>query len=1003
MVGAGCFLLSWLALQAPCPGICPSTPLCDLASSYTHGELLSLELTPDASRGFTAEGAVITILDLLNAPVGGSAPVIQKIPVPDCQPLALAYVHQAGASVEDQLFMAGGSHGLWRLSLCSCLFGPTPSACTGVPPACPPYSLERITVIEGGYFERKRCVDVAILHGEESDFLFALFAASSDPLQSAIGPTELHAYALSAPTSGCPTGVCPIASMVFNATLPNGTPTFIGTALAVDPGDSDSIYVAMGKDGIYRVDLLLGAPASLSAVQLPINFCPSPPACTPAPQCLQNVRDISIVRAVISGQSRAFLYGALNYGAILEYELTASIPTSTIKCVTCGHPERIAAAVDGTNVLVAIATEKPSGMVTESSGPYWVNGVWSSICLKNHLDDPDDPGGFGDCREMQFYSRDLAFPNTITYRGMVPHSLETYGSLLLRRVAPNQFRSYACSTQEATRVHDIDISTGFAPQLLHTYVGQAFGAGKPTISKINPGIMRFGTEYAGLVKPEGGMVHIGTSGTYAISFITDTNLCNPMPPLPCTPICTLKPEAPYGGNILGEAHWIDPADPAREIFVNGGSTIVRIDLNASPTCDSDVSIDECSGDPCATSPVAFWTAGGLPGAPLFSPGPPPEYSKVGWKIGNLALPAAGTTTVPVMAAKWRQYTAPVVLNEVWTPSAVYATATIDPRPPFADGHPRVSYLLRSTSSHGVKVVRPVDLLADANNPCSILANRGFGESVVPLDPSQVWQLLTHVELEKDVSGNTQCEPCVTCNALIPNQARNLYNNTAEVFRTRDSTGAVAYVLAVVTGYPAAGPTFGNCAQVTGCPWVGYYGRPMLVLFDVTETGAPSFLRPKLLRVFVGDDEGHSFALAIKTYGTGPSATTYAFVGDILGKLLVFDVSSSKIFPAAPPGPYLPGNSVLRLDAMLDFPKDPYDGWRANVIDLAVDGNFLYCALGRGGMGIVDITNPLSPFLCAVLDTPGLVLGLGLRTVGTPTNPVKQLIVGDSRCGVRLYQ
>jgi hypothetical protein len=42
-------------------------------------------------------------------------------------------------------------------------------------------------------------------------------------------------------------------------------------------------------------------------------------------------------------------------------------------------------------------------------------------------------------------------------------------------------------------------------------------------------------------------------------------------------------------------------------------------------------------------------------------------------------------------------------------------------------------------------------------------------------------------------------------------------------------------------------------------------------------------------------------------------------------------------------------------------------------------------------------------LIAVLDTPGLDLGLAFRTFTAGQQSVTQMIVGDSRCGIRVYQ
>lgn len=71
---------------------------------------------------------------------------------------------------------------------------------------------------------------------------------------------------------------------------------------------------------------------------------------------------------------------------------------------------------------------------------------------------------------------------------------------------------------------------------------------------------------------------------------------------------------------------------------------------------------------------------------------------------------------------------------------------------------------------------------------------------------------------------------------------------------------------------------------------------------------------------------------------------------------------------------------------------------ANCIDLELDGDLLYCALGRAGLGVVDIGNPTDPVLIHLIDTPGLVEGIAKRRI----NNRDQFVVGDTRCGMRLY-
>jgi hypothetical protein len=176
------------------------------------------------------------------------------------------------------------------------------------------------------------------------------------------------------------------------------------------------------------------------------------------------------------------------------------------------------------------------------------------------------------------------------------------------------------------------------------------------------------------------------------------------------------------------------------------------------------------------------------------------------------------------------------------------------------------------------------------------------------------------------------------------------------------------------------------------------------MFDVTKTGnGIDFAVPALLLVAAGEvnSTGNAWSVAVKTYN---GTSIYAFVADATGSLIVFDISVVR--NATPPsgtyitnatvlGPATSGGSVVKVA----FPKDPYDGKPDNAIDIAIDNNYLYCALARGGFAIIDITNPLAPSVCDIIDTPGIVESLTVRSLAGGD----QLIVNDSRCGVRLYQ
>jgi len=133
---------------------------------------------------------------------------------------------------------------------------------------------------------------------------------------------------------------------------------------------------------------------------------------------------------------------------------------------------------------------------------------------------------------------------------------------------------------------------------------------------------------------------------------------------------------------------------------------------------------------------------------------------------------------------------------------------------------------------------------------------------------------------------------------------------------------------------------------------------------------------------------------------------YAYVADLTGRRLTYDVSWSALFIPAPPGltdPYRPINGThhphLMPTSVIEFPTNPYDGRRPNCVDIEIDGEDAYCALGRGGIGIVDLSIPASPMLHTILDTPGVAQGIVFRPDGL--NDV-QMVVGDARAGMRLY-
>lgn len=95
------------------------------------------------------------------------------------------------------------------------------------------------------------------------------------------------------------------------------------------------------------------------------------------------------------------------------------------------------------------------------------------------------------------------------------------------------------------------------------------------------------------------------------------------------------------------------------------------------------------------------------------------------------------------------------------------------------------------------------------------------------------------------------------------------------------------------------------------------------------------------------------------------------------------------------------NALASQCENLDCAADVVDGRRPNLLDLEIDGDELYCAMGRAGIAVLDISRNLGTFQLAplaCLDTPGMAQGLALRGAGSG----RQLLVGDSRSGMRLY-
>jgi hypothetical protein len=908
---------------------------------------------------------------------------------------------------------AHGVFGTHRgLRLCDNLFAPLPQTCGS-------YHITQIELPVETNFEKKRCVDVAVVQGSaitgNRPVLFALFAASSNTNQSQYGATELRAYKIDPNTDTYPR--FPNSNTIV--TFPPPTNHLFhgdaaGSALAADPGDATKVYVGLGKGGIYQVQITSGPMLTASPL---VAFTDPPMPSTPP---WDNVRDIAVVQTVQTGNYTSRLYATLNYGGILERNLTTG--ANLVTCVYtlasgCGYVERIAAVTDGgTKVLVAVGLEKYSAVTSESGAPGRTTGIWSNICLHVGIADSQDPCSCTQLtavNKIKFFQRDTAttapFVEVVDTSNL-PTNLAfgpVWGSLGLRKGSGSYYYCYACTAVNSTAVYQLlkpFSATQSTISLLAAYTDKGFPAWDGAVSTLNPNVVRFGFEGFSGDDP-GDMLYIqppiAPQVTPQLIPIPDTtSLCSSPPPPPNCPLgdpIILSSHNPFAGHLFGEAHWIDPDPqfPDVEWFMPGAKmalpvTVVHAPVNGYCTYPP---FNECFGaDPCTLSPPVYWS----------------QLHDVGWQLVRLVM----TGTPPSrnsMAMKWWQIQVPQDLGRENTETTEYIRSVADPRTD-VDGVPLLVHTVRAKSNEGYKIFRPRDLMNFAAAACifgdsPLPIPNGFGEQLrgVP-----VLHAVTHLELEGTCQINVSCSsPHDSISSLL--------NSRSESFELTDSQGNSYSITAV-----AAGSETATGLPVPTCLWgQNYYGRAMVVFYDVTETGA-SFQPPQLLKVALGpapistpDDYGLAWVVTTKTYGSGPDAKTYAFVGDLMGRLLVFDVSYDQLFPDATQ-PYIASlsgseaipNPFLLPVAVFNFPVDPYDGLRPNCPDLEVDGNYLYAALGRAGVGVLDVTTAAyatSPSLSnfTLVDTPGFTTGIMFRT--DPTSQARQMIVGDVQCGVRLYQ
>ena len=943
----------------------PPQPFTELLAAYPYGEQISLGVSPDGSRLYAAEGGAIDILDASAAPPNPMTS-IDQIELPEASPLSILHFDNS-PNPGRLLFIAGGTSGLWRAVVCPGVFAnppPVSPACVCTPPGCDRWKRELVDSADYPGFVRKRCLDVAVVEGNLAagvPLLCAIFGARSD---SVVGPSELRIYKILADNS-----VVPLAPQ-NTVSLPGSgqNPDAVATAIVADPADPDSVYVSLGTDWLWKVSL-----STLGATQVP------------TPGILQGVppemmRDLAVVRTATRG---TFIYATLDYGRILEYALQSG--SKSAFDVGCRYLDRVGAVTDGGDrVLVAVGLQVRRGLWADST---WRPGhLWTGNCRGVGLGDRDVPPLSCPTNEVRFYARDpspTAPSFTFLQSADKPGSWGSlWGSLELRRITTTLYRSYECTWAQGTVVREIPdpFST---PQVLGastTYVGPGNSSADGVVSLRNPEFMHHGGENSGAVDPKRLYITPPPAKILPYAAFGGCDFNDPVVPEP-----TCFSAWGGGGAFTDEAQWL-AADHVGEWFLPGTTTLVQTDADCDP-----LGTNECYEDSCHHQ-LKFWQPGRLPGSQV----------QVGFQLTYMTPGAANPPDFNALGIRWYQFASPTdqdvdpATNK--TRHEDLKSSQVDPRthgflglpasPYGVDSDtPALLHLIRPGSKRAYKVVRTAELLEATQATCPAnptIPLLGLGE---PITVADFHEMPVHIEVLEDQVPPVDCSTFVPC---IVNPIHSLLSTRTDTFEVLGPGSEEHWVTAVAAGFVVTGAS-------DPCPWSAHSGEPNLVIYDVTETAPPAFQEPVLLRVGTGGGgDGEAFAVRGKLYPS--SGKTFAFVADLSGKLLVFDVSWSELYPPAS-DPYLPQTPVLQPVATLLFPVDPYDGLRPNCMDVELDGNFAYCALGRGGVAIVDILDPKVPFIVEILETSGVAEGITFRT---DENGKRQMVVGDIHSGLRLY-
>jgi hypothetical protein len=714
-----------------------------------------------------------------------------------------------------------------------------------------------------------------------------------------------------------------------------------GLALAFDPLDPNRLYAALGSGGLVRVDI--GDMDHIVVEQGPIFDQPD--------QVLYGKPARAFDLALAGG----FLYAAIDKGGLVEIDLAEPWAQDMVydsQVLGCGpqsaaYAYRVAALADGTGrVLIAVGTHQSPAQEIDG-GPYSLVGAWDFALGIGNVPaaQPGDPHG---CDPALFlFEHRATAPGADTGAGCAPSVLcpiaflsassESWRSMALRRQGAD-FQLCECR-RNGFRLMDLGPDPFSSATLSYSLLGSHSSTGIAPVagvaSLLDPDLLYLTDDSAG--SDFAGMAKVSADES-AIGIVPNTN-----------GLCTQSPN---------EAEYCDSPEPAVDVptpYKNGffcsAHWIDPSDSEREWFVAGEGAIYEQCTPPCEYSDQGCQSSWKAPQTA--------EPPRPGWKVVSF-LPGVGD------GARWqlRWWQIPSPLEVGQNSGRNYLGSSNDPRPDSALVH-----LTRSGTINGYLVCDRNEIMASAQAQCSV--NNGRGQL---LDVHFLHVLPTHLEFAGPNNGG--CIPPAGLSLTL----------SCTVFPV-NAGGTTHWVAGLTAGY-AANP----CASGD---WQPYYQRAMVVFYDVTDVDANT--PPTLLRLAFGPagTQGNAFAMTVQEV----DGRTCAYVADVGGRLLVFDVSGDVLYPV-PSNPEQPATG-LAPSAVWTCPVNTYDGFRDNVLDVAIVPPHAYLATGRRGLTILDVaSNPHEPheIEASPILTPGLALGLILRQTDASTT----LVVGDSRGGLRLY-